>query len=476
MSAGDGQILLDVLRAEGLGPEAVCGGHGTCGKCRVLADREERLACQVLVDRDLTVELPETGGRTNVLIAGDSVEVPVNPVKRGWLLAVDIGTTTVAGYLLDEDGTEAATASMLNPQVSYGADVISRIQAALGGEEDALTGGIREGLSALTLELCEKAGIPADKISVVSVVANPCMQQLFLGILPENLAGVPFAPVLVKAGIRPAAEILSIWKNAELLTVPDLSGYIGADTVGCVVSTGMDAGEEITLMVDIGTNGEMVLGNRERMTACSTAAGPALEGARITFGMRCAPGAIDHVWAENGRIRCSVVPGREASGFCGSGLIDAVAVLMELGLVNQRGRLKPDREVDGERVVYFTDSVYLTQNDIREIQMAKGAIAAGIELMAQHLKISLSQISRVLLAGAFGTYIRPESACRIGLLPAELLSRIRPVGNAAGSGAKILACNAGEFWRTDELVRRIEFLELASLPGFRRTFAKNMHL
>ena len=210
------------------------------------------------------------------------------------------------------------------------------------------------------------------------------------------------------------------------------------------------------------------------MTACSTAAGPALEGAKIKFGMRGAPGAIDHVWVEDGKIRCSVIGGGEAKGICGSGLIDAVASLLELGLLNARGRLQAPDGLDGERIVRLTDTVYITQNDIREVQMAKGAIAAGISLMARELGIGISQIDKVLLAGAFGSFLKPESACRIGLLPAELLEKITAVGNAAGSGAKMMVCSKDEFTRTDELISHIEFIELASLPDFQRKFAKNM--
>ena len=220
----------------------------------------------------------------------------------------------------------------------------------------------------------------------------------------------------------------------------------------------------------------MALGNRERIIACSTAAGPALEGARIRFGMRGAPGAIDHVWLENGSIRCSVIGNRKAQGICGSGLIDAVAVLLEAGLINKRGRIQDKHEVDGQRVVYLTEDVFLTQDDIREVQLAKGAIAAGISLMAENLDIHLDQIESVLLAGAFGSFLRPESACRIGLLPSELLSKINAVGNAAGSGAKMMACDGTMFSLTQKLVQKIEFIELAELPGFQKAFGKHMGL
>ena len=474
IAAAEKTTLLALLRSYSLAPEAPCGGHGTCGKCKVLVDGVEQLACQTVVDRDMTVTLQEKTDRTNVLEAGLDITVPMTPVQSGYLLAFDIGTTTVVGYLLDEQGRELASSSMLNPQEPFGADVISRIQLALNGETDAMTACIREGLSKLTQEACEKAGVEPSQIGVVSVVGNPCMQQLFLGLSVKNLATVPFAPSITKSNMQNAKDVVPLWENAVLLTPPDISGYIGADTMGCILSTRMYAGDAITLMVDIGTNGEMALGNRTRMTACSTAAGPALEGAKIKFGMRGAPGAIDHVWVEDGKIRCSVIGGGEAKGICGSGLIDAVASLLELGLLNARGRLLADEEADGERIARLTDTVYITQNDIREVQMAKGAITAGISLMARELGIEISQIGKVLLAGAFGSFLKPESACRIGLLPAELLEKIIAVGNAAGSGAKMMACSKDEFARTDELISHIEFIELASLPDFQREFAKNL--
>ena len=474
LQVSPGSNLLDILRAHGLAPEAPCGGHGTCKKCGVLVDGAEQLSCQTVVERDMTVTVPEKTAKTNVLEQGLDVSVPMNPVQPGYLLAFDIGTTTVVGYLLDEQGKALASASMLNPQSPFGADVISRIQLALNGDADAMTACIRAGLSKLTQEACDKAGVEPSQIGVVSVVGNPCMQQLFLGMSVKNLATVPFAPSITASNITPAKDIVPIWENAVLLTPPDIAGYVGADTMGCILSTRMYASDEITLMVDIGTNGEMALGNKTRMTACSTAAGPALEGAKIKFGMRGAPGAIDHVWVEDGALRCSVIGGGEAKGICGSGLIDAVASLLELGLLNARGRLQTPDELDGERIARLTDSVYITQNDIREVQMAKGAIAAGISLMAQELGIQIGQIDKVLLAGAFGSFLKPESACRISLLPPELLDKITAVGNAAGSGAKMMACSKDEFARTDALISHIEFIELASLPDFQREFAKNM--
>ncbi len=476
-----GRNLLEILRDMGKAPEVPCGGNGTCGKCRVLVDGREVLACQMTVEKNLTVTLPHKKG-AEILTKDSFSEILTESDAKGYALAFDIGTTTVVCYLLDANGREKATASMLNPQAPFGADVITRMQYALKGELETLTRLIRDGMEALVREVCIRSEIDPEEIQRISVVANPCMQQLFLGISPENLAKIPFDPVLTKTEIISAKTIFPFCGEAELLIVPDISGYVGADTVGCVLATKMPETEPLTLMVDIGTNGEMVLGNRKHMVACSTAAGPALEGAKIRFGMRAAQGAIEHIYLENEKLRCSVIGNTEATGICGSGLIDAVAVLLETGMINKRGRIQkaedvPEfseclKEMDGQRVVYLTEQIYLTQEDIREVQLAKGAIAAGITLMAEYLGVAIEEISHVLLAGAFGSYIRTESACRIGLLPQELEERMIAVGNAAGAGARIMACSKEHFQSVDALLEKVEFLELASLPGFQQCFAK----
>ena len=469
LEAAAGESLLSVLRSASLGPDAPCGGSGTCGKCRVLVDGTKVLACRTVVDRDMTVTLPPPESAA-ILTEGISHRTGALPERDGCFLAFDIGTTTVAGYLLEgSTGRELACESAPNPQASFGADVISRIGHALNGHMEELTESIRRCVSSLTSGLLKKAGVLPGEISVVSIVGNPAMQQLFLGILPENLARIPFSRALTKAAAVKAKEYLPLWGDAELLIVPDISGFVGADTVAGILATGLHAQEALTLLVDIGTNGEMVLGNRHRMVACSAAAGPALEGASISFGMRGQTGAIDHVKTENGRLLCSVIGGGEAAGICGSGLIDAVATALDLGLINDRGRIQRE-----DRRVRLADRVFLTQEDIRQVQLAKGAIAAGIDLMAAHLGAATGDIQKVYLAGAFGTFLDPASACRIGLLPSELEERITAVGNAAGSGAKILAMDAEALSLAQELTERAEFLELAAQPEFQRCFARNM--
>lgn len=465
MEVPAGANLLGALRAAGFAVDAPCGGRGTCGKCKVIVDGVETLACQTIIDRDMTVELPGDGAAT---ILTDGIGV-AQADGSGFSLAFDIGTTTVVGFLLDGAGNELACESARNPQAVYGADVISRIQYVLKVDGTVLTNVIRDCLAELTEKLCRNAGIHAGQIHTVSIVGNPAMQQLFLSISPENLAKIPFAPVLTEGKRVPAGEYLPVWEKAELLIVPDISGFVGADTVACLLATRLDEKDEMTLLVDIGTNGEMVLGNRDRMVACSTAAGPALEGANISCGMRGQIGAIDHVRTDDGEMKCTVIGGGKAAGICGSGLIDAAAAALELGLINSRGRVQTE-----DRNIPLVDGIFLTQDDIRQLQLAKGAIAAGIRLMAEHLEIGLEEIQKVYLAGAFGTFMDPDAACRIGLLPKELAGKTTAIGNAAGSGAKLLACDRSALEYAQRLVEKAEFLELASVEDFQFAFAENM--
>ena len=465
IEAKNGEPLLSALRTAGLVLDAPCGGEGRCGKCRVIADGVETLACRTPADRDMTVILPRQGDRR---ILSACVALPEAEAREDCCLAIDLGTTTVAGYLLAAD-KEPVCASAHNPQSAFGADVMSRIRLAVGGQQEILTNSVRCCLETLTLTLCRKAGISPGDIHRICVVGNPAMQQFLMGIPLDNLAKVPFRAVLTQVSTLPAREILPLWENGEFLAVPDIAGFVGADTVACMLAADQDNREDTVLLVDIGTNAEMVLGNRHRRVACSAAAGPALEGAMIRFGMGGQTGAIDHVWLENGELCCSVIGAVTARGICGSGLIDAVAAALELGIVNERGKILTE---DG--LIHLTGSVYLTQEDIRQVQLAKGAIAAGIQLMAEHIGIPLSNVQRVYLAGAFGTYMNPKSACRMGLLPKELEGRITAMGNAALSGAILLTRDARVPERAQKIVETTETLELGATPEFPRCFARNM--
>ena len=457
-------VLLDVLRKAGFPVNAPCGGQGTCGKCTVTVDGKPVRSCGFRVDRDLTVVLPRQE-ELHMLESGFSGVIPENAVEDSFYAAFDIGTTTLVCVLLDGTGKTVAAESMTNPQAAFGADVVSRIGLGVKGHGDAMTGAVRTAMETLLAACCKTVGSAPDRIRVISVVGNPCMQQLFLGIALDNLAAVPFAPVLTQGKVISAGKYLPMCAQAALLIVPDLSGFVGADTVGCILAAKLQEAEDTVLLVDIGTNGEMVLSHGGRMVACSTAAGPALEGANIQCGMRAAAGAIDRVTKEN----IHVIGGGTAKGICGSGLVDAVAVMLEMGALNRRGRVQTE-----DRKYYLTEEVFLTQEDIRQVQLAKGAIAAGIQMMAAHLGIGLEEIDRCILAGAFGSFMDPDHACRIGLLPEQLRGKTAAGGNLALEGAKLLAVDEAYLPLAQRLIQNVEVLELAAQPDFRRCFAQNM--
>lgn len=484
-----GTTILEAGRIAGLSLDAPCGGNGVCGKCKVYIGDQEVKACQYTVTEDLEVTLPGTPKASGILTEGVQGQIELNPVQSGEIhISADLGTTTIVVYLLDgKTGNILGTKSCLNPQYPYGADVISRIQAAQSGDFEKLTSLVRASFGKMIQELCQENGKRMDQIGTMAVVGNPAMQQLFLGISPENLTHPPFSPVLLKPQVQPLSEYFADAGNGVMLIVPDIAGYVGADTVSCILSTEMYRSKEMTLMIDIGTNGEMVLGNCDGLTACSTAAGPALEGGRISCGMRGGPGAVDHIWMEGDTVCSSVIGTQkifrrgmsgeksEVKGLCGSGLIDGIAVMLEQGVLNKRGRIQKDYHGDDRNRIYdLTDQIFLSQEDIREVQMAKGAISAGIRLLAEFRGLELEEIDRVVLCGAFGTYMKPESAARIGLIPMELLPKVEAGGNAAGTGSRQIALNQDIFCLSGNLAEKTHALELASLPQFQRVYAKCM--
>ena len=397
---------------------------------------------------------------------------------RRCLAAFDIGTTTIAGYLLDsEDGRMLAVESRMNPQAQYGADVIMRATYALEHGTDVLSRCIREAVNEMLGVLAGDAGISREDIFQVCIVGNTCMHHLFLGISPASLVHAPYTPAVSERLVLNAGDYgLDVQRKAELIMLPDIAGYVGADTCGCLLALRQDQKDEISLMIDIGTNGEMVLGNRNRLVTCSTAAGPAFEGAKIECGMRGAAGAVDHVKYENGKWDYTTVGNQPAVGLCGSGLIDLVAGLLDAGMLDENGALSSGQEKQGVFMLVPLEQagnergVYLTQKDIGEVQLAKAAIAAGIQMLMKRLGITEEEICSVYIAGAFGNYMDPVSAGKIGLLPAALVKKVKPVGNAAGEGAKIALVNEREMLEMDELVGKIDFVELAASGDFQDYF------
>lgn len=508
----EGTTILQAEQLAGLEPDAPCGGKGTCGKCKVnITDGERKgivLACQTPVDCDMKVDTLYQEKVQRILTEGLSRQVPVDPgveapdgdaEKPFYLMAFDIGTTTIVGYLMDgRTGKELALSSAMNPQHQFGADVIARSNYVLehGGEE--MKDVVRKALNQLIGEACRDAGVKREEILQVSIVGNTCMHHLFLGISPKTLVLAPYVPAVKDGMILEAAECgLHIAEGGKLLLLPNIAGFVGGDTVGCMLSVAFDRLEPMTLMIDIGTNGELVMGNRDKMVTTSTAAGPAFEGAKIECGMRGAKGAISHIDVCDGKLAIEVIENVKPVGICGSGLIDGVAFMIRHGIVDSFGGLcDPEdltgefekslawrlKEKDGKPVFVLVpgeetasgEDIYISQKDIREVQLAKGAIAAGIRIMAEKLSIRPEDIQQVYLAGAFGNYMDAGNACEIGLIPYALKDRITPIGNAAGEGSKLAVVNRGEYEYACQLAREAEFIELATENEFQDTFVDEL--
>ena len=530
--APDGSNLLDVWRSTGLVPDAPCGGRGTCGKCLVrILGAEERVvkACEIVVHSDLEVDTEHTQERHQILMDGVTRSVEYDPVIRkrcaeavrqmesgdcgiqaseestpestaqsAWgvysgdrvlrtsavepqvyMAAVDIGTTTVAAYLLNGvDGSVCTSASCRNPQTQYGADVINRANYCLEHGMTEVTACIREAVNKLLTEMAEKENISVQDIYALCVVGNTCMHHMFLGISTESLTQAPYEPAVRDAMVRSGDECgITINPAGEVWILPNIAGFVGADTVGCLIATDLAKKKEWTLMVDIGTNGELVLAKDGRLLTCSTAAGPAFEGAGISCGMRGADGAISHVkWCDGtSQWKCEVIGSGKPIGICGSGILDLAAELLRSGQMDETGYLEEEIVLVSAEESGNGRAIEFTQKDVRQLQLAKAAIAAGIRLLAVKAGIELEEIRQVLIAGAFGSFMRPESACAIGLIPQELEGKIQTIGNAAGEGAKLVLRNRGFWEEAKELAAKAEFVELASMKEFMDCYVDEMN-
>jgi uncharacterized 2Fe-2S/4Fe-4S cluster protein (DUF4445 family) len=411
--------------------------------------------------------------------------------------AVDIGTTTVVAYIVDLlTGRQLATAATYNEQGRHGADVISRIEYCNTHE-----GGIEE-LRALALqsvntviaEALGTIGARHEEVYEATIVGNTAMNHLFIGLDPRYLAQAPYIPVTSRAHeLRPVDAGIAMHPRGSVFCLPTIAGFVGADTVGVILATEMVERERPALAIDIGTNGEVALWSGERLLVASCAAGPAFEGAQIEHGMRAAPGAIEHVFVENGEIRIKTIGDQPPVGICGSGLFDAMAAALELELVESSGRFRdgdlPDHlpvsvrsrvvgEANGRRLLLGPpgngDTVYLSQRDVRQIQLAKGAVRAAVDMLLDFAGLAPDDLSEVLLAGAFGNYVNPASALRMGMLPPVPLERILGVGNAAGAGALLALISLDERRRAVEIAASAQHIELSRRPEFQIAFMDAM--
>lgn len=482
LAAARGSPLRDLLFEYGV--EFPCGGQGRCRGCRVrvregavaanalqrerLSDREIaegwRLACQCRLEGDLTLELRQWDA---AILASDAAFTFTS--QEGLGAAVDLGTTTLVAQLLDlESGHVLAVRTALNPQARYGADVMSRVQFAVAEDgRRPLEEIIRKQIGSLIHQLLVAARADPARLRKVTVVGNTVMHHLFCGIDPEPLSRYPFEPEHDGAQTFIAGELgWALEGDAPVWFLPCIGSFVGSDVLAGVVATGLLDSEPLVAFVDLGTNGEIVLGNRERMLCASTAAGPAFEGARISAGMRAATGAIWKVARQNGRIECEVLGSIPARGICGSGLVDAVATGLDLGRIHPTGRL------NGSEPTWTLEApVAVTQGDVRQLQLAKGAIAAGIRILLRRWGAAPEDVSRLLLAGAFGNYIDRASARRIGLLhfPPE---RVEAAGNTALLGAKLaLFSDVGAYTAARA---RIQHVSLDTDPDFQEIFVEEM--
>ncbi len=439
--------------------------------------------------------LEAIGRRGNFVLCGNRL-LAIRPKDAPvYVLAFDIGTTTVVSYLLDaKSGRQVSVSSMLNPQTAYGGDVISRSEYDISHEGGELTAQIRSALRLLTEKNMKKAGIAPEDIYFAAIAGNTCMQHLYLGVSPESLLCAPYTATVDEMQLLSAAEAgLPIHPLAQVAVFPAIAGFVGGDTVAVLLSLPPETFQTLTLILDIGTNGELVLARGSLRYTCSTAAGPAFEGARISCGMRGASGAIDHAFVTDGELHFTTIGEAAPIGICGSGLIDLIGCLLDFGILSSRGRFeKPSKwpaatadryrnrltRRDGVTAFLLTDDengIYLTQKDIREVQLAKSAIAAGIESLCEAMGVGIEDIQSVLLAGAFGNYLSPQSACRIGLIPPVLLERIRGIGNAAGEGAKLAALSQKALAALSPLAKNTNFVELATLPSFQNTYLSHLN-
>jgi len=413
-------------------------------------------------------------------------------------IAFDLGTTTVVATLLDlATGTPAAVRSMLNLQQPFGADVISRISAVMLDTKALarLQAAAHQTLATLAAEVCAEAGVDPHHVYEVAVAGNATMVHLVLGIDPEALGVAPFV-MAARAfeGLRAADLGLSLHPRARAVVLPALGAYVGGDIIAGALASGMDRDNRVRLFIDVGTNCEIVLGDGARLVATAAPAGPAFEAASIKCGMRAAPGAIETVTLVEGELLIGTIGGEPAAGICGSGLVDACAVLVGAGVLDRSGKfvtveqaalaapvLAPRLTVlagTGERVFVLdwrggddpAASIYLSQRDVRELQFAKAAISTGWALLLGELGLTEQDLQQVLLAGSFGSYLSPTNAIRIGLVPRLPVMRIVSAGNVAGEGAKMALLSMNERKGADALLEEITYVELSDRADFNDLF------
>lgn len=461
------------------------------------------------IDYQVLIKLPHILRQENwkvtvaVWMGEEIIDIKPGRVDDIYGLAIDIGTTTVAGYLCNlRNGEVIATESIMNPQVTYGEDVMSRITYTMTHREglEVLHRLIIDGLNHLIQTATNKSNLSSEDILELTVVGNTAMHHLFLKIDPEYLGVSPFPPAIHESVDIKARDLgLKVHPSASVHVLPVEAGFVGADNVGVLIAEEPYHKDEMGLIIDIGTNGELVMGNREKLISSSCPTGPALEGAHIKFGMRASPGAIERIQIDpkTFEVRFKVIGKEEsneelknlgATGICGSAIIDAIAELYRTGIIDKSGRF--ERDIPSPRLKIIDETpefviawkeetaigkdITITQQDVRNVQLAKAAIYSGAKLMMKRLEIE--KLDKVILAGAFGSYIDPEKAMVLGMFPDCDLKNIHEVGNAAGDGARMALLNRDKRLEAEEIARKVEYIELTIEPDFQQEFIDAIHI
>lgn len=470
--------LIDVLHEFGI--EFPCGGKGTCGKCKVKLlegeiemndihqqkiqklglSSEWRLACYSECTADITLEIEQF----NHLILADESEFEFIP-QKGFGVAVDLGTTTLVAQLIGLTTAKVlAVETMLNPQAKFGADLISRVQASINGNSDEMTRLIRQSIGKMIELLLQKQTVELQRICIVG---NTVMQLLFSNCDLTPLAQYPFHTDNLGLKLFTAQELgWNFQVDENVMFYPSIGSFVGSDILAGIVATGLHTKENYTALIDLGTNGEIVVGNKNRIVCASTAAGPAFEGSNISMGMRAVTGAISSVKFVGNEITVNVIGNAQPKGICGSALVDAVAVFRKLDWIGVFGEIN-----SGENFISLTKDVRLTQKDINEFQLAKAAIAAGLEILCKTISIQLNDIHEVYIAGGFGNYINIQHLIQTGMieLPEE---RIHKMGNTALIGAKMFLFLDNKI--TEEILSKTRHINLESDPNFQNIYVDKM--
>lgn len=481
-----------------------CGGRGRCGKCTVLVNGKKELACTTKAFTGMHIKFLQNEEQLQILETSQAKIGETQTLLKSVAIAIDIGTTTIVVYLVNKDtGLPIAVTSALNPQAEFGADVISRISYVMDHETglEELHDVLFTKLNKMILEVLAKVQVSEKEVHEIFAAGNSTMEHLFAGISPISIGKFPFKPQFYNSISGKAGNWgLTCCSDATIRLLPNIAGFVGGDIVSGIVYSRMTESKKLSLFIDTGTNNEMVLGNSDFLVCCSTAAGPALEGAKISQGMRASSGAIEKFSISNDKeVILKTINNTKPFGICGSGLVDIIAELFKNGIITPSGRFAKQQDIKektlarrligikaSERHFVLTDfsqegmplepEVSLTQKDIREFQLAKSAIATGIAIMLEEVNKKVDDLDQVFIGGAFGNYLDFNNAKTIGLFPDVPAEKIISLGNSAGMGVCLLLKDQALWHKIKTICGSAKHLELAAHPKFQDIFVANMSL